>query len=61
MSLKLRDLIEVSNNSMITSSVFKSLQEKLDEKELRDFKIWLNIVKQKIEEEKNRFIRKKYF
>lgn len=45
MGIRLNELTEVSNNSRLTNDVLRSLNDKLDEKELRDFRQWLGIVK----------------
>lgn len=46
-NIKLADLAKVSNNSIVTNQVLNTLNEKLDDKEKRDFLAWLKIVQSK--------------
>jgi hypothetical protein len=45
-NIRLSDLAKVSNNSVVTNQVLNTLNEKLDDKEKRDFLMWLKIVEQ---------------
>lgn len=42
---KLFDLIEVSNNSILTGEVYNMLKEKLSTEDIVKFKQWLKIIK----------------
>ncbi len=53
MPLKLSDLVEISNNSIITSNVLRAINSSFTEKEIRDFKQWLKIVEQTLKEVKS--------
>jgi hypothetical protein len=44
-NLRLSDLVQISNNSMITNQVLAMLNSALDEGELIIFKRWLQIVR----------------
>jgi hypothetical protein len=44
----------LSNNSQITNMVANTIIEKFDQKELRDFKQWLQLVESKIQLTKNK-------
>lgn len=58
MQLQLRDLINVSNNSQLTNIVFNHLNNKLDDREKRDFFEWLKIVSREKENESRSSLRR---
>lgn len=45
MKIQLRDLTEISNNSVITNYVLNAINNKFDDKEKRDFLEWIKIIK----------------
>lgn len=47
------DMIGISNNSQITNQVANSIISKLTDNEIADFKIWLRLIENKIQSEKN--------
>ena len=49
----LPDMIGISNNSQITNQVANSIISKLTDNEIADFKIWLRLIENKIQSEKN--------
>jgi hypothetical protein len=53
--IRINDLVHVSNNSMLTNKVFRTLDEKLNDQEKRDFFEWLKLVKQNQQIKSNRF------
>ena len=55
MEIRSYQLVEVSNNSQLTNIVLTTINEKLDDKEKRDFIQWLNIVKNKQNSKQSRF------
>lgn len=48
MTIAIRDLVPVSNNSIITGAVAAALDRQLTDKEKYDFVAWLKIVESKI-------------
>lgn len=44
MEIHLRELVKVSNNSIITNNVLRILNKRLTHEERREFCDWLNIV-----------------
>lgn len=49
MNIKLSDLVEVSNNSILTNLVLNMLNSHLDDEDKRTFYEWLRLVRQKQE------------
>ena len=47
MNLRLYELVEIPNNSRITADILYYLNNKLSKEEIRDFRIWLRIIKNK--------------
>jgi hypothetical protein len=45
----LSKMIQVSNNSMLTHQVAKSILTRMSEKEVRDFAEWIKLVSNKVE------------
>jgi len=56
----LPNLIKVSNNSQLTAQIQKTLQEKLNDYELKNFEDWLKIVQNKINNQPSKFSVKKF-
>lgn len=55
-------IYELSNNSQITRQIISTLKEKFDEKDLRNFYKWLQIIdSKKIESNKSRNSFKRFF
>lgn len=54
MQIQLHELTKVSNNSIVTNCVLHALNNKLDDKEKRDFMQWLKIVKNESEAKKRK-------
>lgn len=52
--ITIRDLVAVSNNSQLTNIVANTLNEKLDDKEKRDFLDWLRLVRNEIQMAENK-------
>jgi cytochrome c553 len=52
--LMLHELARLSNNSPVTGSVMETLNAKLDDQEIRDFRSWLRIMEQNMQTYKNR-------
>ena len=46
-NIQLHQIVKVSNNSRLTQQVLASVNEKLNDKEKRDFVEWLKIVERK--------------
>ena len=42
--VSLEKLIAISNDSLITRNVYKSLKSKLNKEEVKDFELWMKLI-----------------
>lgn len=50
----LPQMVSISNNSQLTQILSRTIVNKLNNKELNDFKTWLRLIEQRIKNAKNK-------